>query len=96
MGTQQKNVVSEPEVIPIYDNEPEVSYMVPTPKNGIPKNTMIMPIPILIVKRIGAIKTRKIYKVLLDSGSTTTLIHKDCLPKLAKPVKIKTLSKLVS
>ena len=48
-----------------------------------------MPITVLIVKRIGAIKTRKIYKVLLDSGSTTTLIHKDCLPKLAKPVEIK-------
>ena len=48
-----------------------------------------MPITVLIVKRIGAVKTRKIYKVLLDSGSTTTLIHKDCLPKLAKPVEIK-------
>ena len=85
----EENFIVEPEVIPIYEDEPKLLYMVPTPKNGTPKKPRIMPITVLIVKRIGAVKTRKIYKVLLDSGSTTTLIHKDCLPKLAKPVEIK-------
>ena len=58
----EENLVVESEVIPIYDDEPEVSYMVPTPKSGTPKKPTIMPITVLIVKRIGAIKTRKIYK----------------------------------
>ena len=85
----EENFIVDPEVISLYEDEPEVSYMVPTPKSGTPKKPKIMPITVLIVKSIGAVKTRKIFKVLLDSGSTTTLIHEDCLPKLAKPVEIK-------
>ena len=60
------------------DSEPEFTYMnIPTPKSR-KDNT---PITIVIVRRIGGIKTRKIFKVLLDIGSTRTMINKKCLPR---------------
>ena len=61
-NTTEENFVLEPEVIPIYDDEPEVSSLVSTSKSGTPKNPSVMPITILIVKTIGAIKTRKILR----------------------------------
>ena len=39
------------------------------------------PATIAITNTIGAVKSRKILKVLLDSGSVTTLINKSALPK---------------
>jgi hypothetical protein len=43
---------------------------------------------IMIADSIGAVRSRKLLKVLLDSGSTTTLINKKCLPKKCKPCQI--------
>ena len=56
--------------IPLYEDD--LCYMVPTPKNGKPRNRTLMPISVAIVKTIGTVKTRKIFKVLLDSGSSKT------------------------
>ena len=39
---------------------------------------------------IGALPSRKVLRVLCDSGSTKTLIKRSVLPKHAKPTKTKT------
>jgi hypothetical protein len=53
-----------------------------------PQNRNLTPVTIMDVDSIGAVKSRKLLKVLLDSGSTTTLINKKCLPKKCKPCQI--------
>ena len=42
----------------------------------------------MVVDSIGAVRSGKSLKVQLDSGSTTTLINKKCLPKTWKPCQI--------
>ena len=42
----------------IYEGENEVSYMVPTPKGGTPRNRSLTPITITMVKTIGTLKSR--------------------------------------
>ena len=41
----------------------------------------------MVADTIGTIKSRRLLKVLLDSGSTTTLINKRCLPRKCQPSK---------
>ena len=48
----------------------------------------LTPVTIMVVDTIGTVKSRKLLKVLLDSGSTTTLINKRCLPRACKPCPI--------
>jgi hypothetical protein len=52
-------------------------------KNSIPdspQNRNLTPVTIMVSESIGAVRSRKLLKVLLDSGSTTTLINKNvCL-----------------
>ena len=48
----------------------------------------LTPVTIMVVDTIDTIKSRNLLKVLLDSGSTTTLINKRCLPKQCKPCQI--------
>ena len=48
----------------------------------------LTPVTIMVVDTIGTIKSRRLLKVLLDSGSTTTLINKRCLPRACKPCPI--------
>jgi len=56
--------------------------------NVLPSQTKLTPITIMVVDTISAVKSRRLLKVLLDSGSTTTLINKKCLPKNCKTCKI--------
>ena len=42
----------------------------------IPQNRNLAPVTIMVVDTIGTIKSRRLLKVLSDSGSTTTLINK--------------------
>jgi hypothetical protein len=42
----------------------------------------------MVVDSIDAVISRKLLKVLLDSGSTTTLINKKCFPKKWRPCQI--------
>jgi hypothetical protein len=53
-----------------------------------PQNRNLTPMTIMIADSIGAVRSRKLLKVSLDSGSTTTLINKKCLPKKCKPCQI--------
>ena len=46
-----------------------------------PSNENLTPVTIMVVDTIGTVKSRRLLKVLLDSGSTTTLINKICLPR---------------
>ena len=58
----------------------EISYMIPTPKNGTPRDLSLTPISIMIIDTISTIKSRKILKVLFDPGSTKTMISQKALP----------------
>jgi hypothetical protein len=60
-------------------------------KNSVSNTLSIMnltPVTIMVVDTIGAVKSRRLLKILLDSGSTTTLINKRCLPKKCQPCQI--------
>jgi hypothetical protein len=41
-----------------------------------------------MVADIGVGRSRRLLKVLLDSGPTTTLVNKKCLPKKCRPCQI--------
>ena len=53
-----------------------------------PSNENLTPVTIMVVDTIGTVKSRRLLKVLLDSGSTTTLINKRCLPRKCQSCKI--------
>jgi len=55
--------------------------------NVLPSKTNLAPITIMVVDIIAAVKSRRLLKVSLDSGSTITLINKKCLPKHCKTRK---------
>ncbi len=55
--------------------------------NVLPSQTNFAPITIMVVDTMSEIKSRRLLKVLFDSGSTTTLINKKCSPKNCKPAK---------
>ncbi len=54
------------------------------------KNTQkyLTPVTIMVVDTISSVKSRILLKVLLDSGSTTTMINQKCLPRHCQPCKI--------
>ncbi len=56
--------------------------------NVLPSKTNLAPITIMVVDTMSAVKSRRLLKVLLHSGSTTTLINRKCLPKNCKTCKI--------
>jgi len=53
----------------------------------IPQSRNLTPVTIMVADTIGTVKSRRLLKVLLDSGSTTTLINKKCLPRKCLPCK---------
>ena len=72
----------------MYAEISEISYMIPTPKNGQPWALSLTPISIMIVDTIGTIASRKLLKVLFDPGSTKTLISRKALPKGVLTLKL--------
>ena len=76
------------EAYPLYKGKAEVTYMTPVPKCGKPKNPNLTSITISVVHTIGTLKSNILLKVLLDSGSTRTLIHKRALPRGIMPRKL--------
>jgi hypothetical protein len=61
-------------------------------KKSVPTN--LTPVTIMVVDTISAVRSKKLLKVLLDSGSTTTLINNKCLPKHCKPCSISSSRKV--
>ncbi len=55
--------------------------------NVLPNRSNLAPITIMVVDTISAVKSRRLLKVLLDSGSTMMLINKKCLPKNCQTCK---------
>jgi hypothetical protein len=51
----------------------------------IPQSRNLTPVTTMAAETIGTVKSRRLLKVLLDSGSTTTLINKRCLPRKCQP-----------
>ena len=49
------------------------------PKKNVPQN--LTPVTIMVVNTISSVRSRRLLKILWDSGSTTTLVNKKCLPK---------------
>ena len=75
-----------------------VEYVVPTPKSSQPSakrqrvvgTETLAPITILVANTIGCCKSQRILRVLCDSGSGKTLIHKRAVPRKAQPISIAT------
>jgi hypothetical protein len=60
--------------------------------------TQLTPVTIMVVDTISSVKSRILLKFLLDSGSTSTMINRKCLPincqtcKISKSRKMETLA----
>ena len=65
----------------MYAKIPEISYTIPTPKNGQPRNLSLTPISIIVIDTIGTIIPQKSLKVLFDPGCIKTMISRKALPK---------------
>ena len=72
----------------IEDEDFDVYYQVPVPKNGNPRDLSLTPITIAVMDTIGLIKSRKLLRVLLDPGSSGTMIHERIVPKKAVPMSL--------
>jgi hypothetical protein len=48
----------------------------------------LTPVTIMVVYTISSVKSRILLKVLLDSGSTATMINRKCLPRNCQTCKI--------
>jgi hypothetical protein len=48
----------------------------------------LTPVTIMVVDTISPVKSRILLKLLLDSGSTATMINRKCLPRNCKPCEI--------
>jgi hypothetical protein len=59
---------------------------------NIPKQ--LTPVTIMVVGTISSVKSRILLKVLLDSGSTTTMINRKCLPRNCQVCKISNSRKI--
>ncbi len=56
------------------------------PKKYVPQN--LITVTIMVVDTISSIRSRRSLQILLDSGSTITLVNKKCLPKKCRPCQI--------
>ncbi len=56
------------------------------PKKNVPQN--LTPVTFMVVDTISSVRSRRLLKILLDSGSTVTLVNKKCLPKKCRPCQI--------
>ena len=62
--------------------------MIPTPKNKQPKDRSLTPVTIAVAGTIGTIESKILLKVLLDPGSTKSLINRKILPKNVSPARL--------
>ena len=82
--------------IEIYNVTDDIEYSIPVPK--MTKSRMETPATICTIDTINSLRSRRLLKVLLDSGSRKTLINRSVLPKnivtkkLQKGQTLKTLA----
>ena len=70
------------------ESEPISSKKETNSASSISPTRNLTPVTIMVVDTIGTVRSRRLLKVLLDSGSTTTLINKKCLPRKCRPCPI--------
>jgi hypothetical protein len=70
------------------ESEPISSKKETNSASSISPTRNLTPVTIMVVDTIGTVRSRRLLKVLLDSGSTTTLINKKCLPRKCQPCPI--------
>jgi hypothetical protein len=56
------------------------------PKKDVPQNLTL--VTIMVVDTISSAKSRRLLKILWDSGSATTLVNKKCFLKKCRPCQI--------
>ena len=83
--TDEGSVSSHVDCHEIDDTDFDMFYQVPVPKNGTPRDLSLTPISIAVLDTVGLVRSRKLLKVLFDSGSTATMIKKDVVPAKAVP-----------
>ncbi len=54
----------------------------------------LTPVTIMVVETISSVKSRILPEVMLDSGSTTTMINRKCLPRNCQMCKISNSRKI--
>ena len=83
--------VDETYPIETVDGDDDIKYLDPDKPVTVDmqNSDRLTPITIMVCDTIGALRSRHTLKVLLDSGSTKTYIHRKCLPKNCKPVPVK-------
>ena len=59
--------------------------MIPTPKIARTKQSNVSPTAPMMARTIQGHESKRMLKVLLDSGGTKTMIHEKCLPPGATP-----------
>jgi len=80
----------------IYKEEQDVTYMIPVPKQGTPRDISLTPITIMVADTMGLEKSRALLKVLSDRGSTKSLISIKALPKGAQLIPLTSTKKVTT
>ena len=80
----------------IYKEEQDVTFMIPTPKTGKPRDSSLTPISIMVVDTMGLKKSRTLLKVLFDPGSTKSLISRKALPRGAQLIPLTSAKKVTT
>ena len=80
----------------IYKEEQDVTYMIPVPKTGTPRDSSLTPITIMVVDTMGLKKSRSLLKVLFDPGSTKSLISRKALPRMAQLIPLTSAKKVTT
>ena len=80
----------------VYEEEQDVTYLIPVPKSGTPRDSSLTPISIMVVNTMGLKKSRALLKVLFDPGSTKTLISRKALPRGAKLIPLQQAKKVTT
>ena len=65
-----------------------VEYRIPTPKTNYEKPTAKIPTSMLIAHDINGVTSMRLLRVLFDSGSDATMIHRGSLPRSCQPYSL--------
>ncbi len=86
MLNESHTCITGSEIVYAISNDNGNNNKVDQTKKVVPQN--LTPVTIMVINTISSVRSRTLLKVLLDSGSTTTLIYKRCLPQNCKPHEI--------
>lgn len=70
------------------EEEPECWFLMPTPKTITTKRKDVIPVTMMMVRDIQNTESKRVMRVLLDTGASRTMINSKMLPKGATPTLI--------